>query len=87
MRQILFELVESGILSAVVTEENEKPAYQPGRDSDSLTIQYVIDTLEKRGVDNIPAKPTEELKVLSESLQAFNDVIVSLPANKLLKNI
>lgn len=87
VRQILFELVESGIVSAVVTEDDEKPAYQPGRDIDSLTIQYVIDTLERRGVDNIPAKPTEELKVLSESLQAFNDVIVSLPANKLLKTI
>ena len=87
VRQILFELVESGILSEVATQENEETTYQPGRDSDSLTIQYVIDTLEKRGVDNIPAKPTEELKVLSESLQAFNDVIVGLPANKLLKNI
>ena len=65
----------------------KKPTYQPGRDSDSLTIQYVIDTLEKRGVDSIPTKPTEELKVLSESLQAFNDAIVSLPANKLLKTI
>jgi membrane protein len=87
VRQILFELVESGILSEVATQENEETTYQPGRDSDSLTIQYVIDTLEKRGVDNIPAKPTEELKILSESLQAFNHVVVGLPANKLLKNI
>jgi hypothetical protein len=47
----------------------------------------VIDALEKRGVDSIPTAQTEELKVLSESLQTFNDVIVSSPANKLLKNI
>jgi membrane protein len=87
VRQMLFELVESGILSEVATSENEEPAYQPGRDSDSLTIQFVIDALEKRGVDSIPTAQTEELKVLSESLQTFNDSIVSLPANKLLKNI
>ena len=87
VRQVLFELAESGIVSAVVTEDGENPAYQPGRDSDSLTIQYVIDALEKRGVDTIPAAQTDELKVLSESLQTFNDSIVSSPANKLLKSI
>jgi membrane protein len=87
VRQMLFELVESGILSEVATREYEETAYQPGRDSDSLTIQYVINALEKRGVDSIPTAQTEELKVLSESLQTFNDVIVSSPANKLLKNI
>jgi membrane protein len=87
VRQMLFELVESGILSEVATREYEETAYQPGRDSDSLTIQYVIDVLEKRGVDSIPTPQTEELKALSESLQTFNDVIVSSPANKLLKNI
>jgi hypothetical protein len=84
---MLFELVESGILAEVATREYEETAYQPGRDSDSLTIQYVIDALEKRGVDSIPTAQTEELKVLSESLQTFNDVIVSSPANKLLKSI
>ena len=87
VRQVLSELTESGIVSAVVTEDGENPAYQPGRDSDSLTIQYVIDALEKRGVDTIPAAQTDELKALSESLQMFNDSIVSSPANKLLKSI
>jgi membrane protein len=87
VRQVLFELTESGIVSAVVTEDGENPAYQPGRDSDSLTIQYVIDALEKRGVDSIPTAQTDELKVLSESLQTFNDSIMSSPANKLLKSI
>jgi membrane protein len=87
VRQVLFELTESGIVSAVVTDDGENPAYQPGRDSDSLTIQYVIDALEKRGVDSIPTAQTEELNVLAESLQTFNDSIVSSPANKLLKSI
>lgn len=87
VRQLLFELTESGVVSAVVTEDGENPAYQPGRDSDSLTIQYVIDALEKRGVDTIPTAETEELQALSECLQAFNDSLVRSPANKLLKSI
>jgi membrane protein len=87
VRQVLFELTESGIVSAVVTEDGENPAYQPGRDSNSLTIQCVIDALEKRGVNTIPTPNTKELKVLSESLQAFNDTLVHSPANKLLKSI
>ena len=87
VRQILFELVETRILSEVADRGGEEAAYQPGCDGDRLTIQYVIDALEKRGVDTITTPHTEELKVLSESLQIFNDTLVNSPANKLLKTI
>jgi len=87
VRQVLFELVECNIVAEVKTQEYKETAYQPARDSDTLTIKCVIDALEKRGVDNIPAAHTRELKVLSESLQTFDDIIEKSPSNKLLKNI
>ena len=87
VRQILFELVESAIASEVKTEEYKETAYQPARDTQILTIKHIIDTLEQRGVDNIPIAQTEELKLISESLQSFADSIEKSPANKLLKDI
>jgi membrane protein len=87
VRQILFELVESGIASEVKTQVYKERAYQPARDGETLSIKYVIDALEQRGVKNIPVAQTQELEVLSESLRTFDNIVAKSPANKLLKDI
>jgi len=87
VRQILFELVESGIASELKTQVYKETAYQPARDGETLSIKYVIDALEQRGVKNIPVARTQELEVLSESLHTFDNIIAKSPANKLLKDI
>ncbi|HDY67372.1 MAG: YihY/virulence factor BrkB family protein [Candidatus Scalindua sediminis] len=85
--QILYELVESGIASEIETEDHKEFAYQPARTINVLTIKYIIDALEQRGVDNIPVAQTKELKTLSETLQTFSYTIEKSPANRLLKDI
>jgi len=87
VRQILYELVECGIVCEVKTPEYKKSAYQPARNIDSLTITYIINALEKRGLDNIPVVQTQELKVLSDSLITFGHLIEKSAHNKLLKDI
>jgi membrane protein len=85
--QILYELVESEIASEIKTEKYKEFAYQPARTINVLTIKYIINALEQRGVDNIPIAQTRELKTLSETLQTFSDTIEKSPANRLLKDI
>ncbi len=80
-------LVESGIVSETKTGEHTKPAYQPARDINILTIKYIINALEQRGTDKIPVAQTKELKTLSEALQTFDDTIEKSPVNSLLKDI
>jgi len=87
VRQILFELVEGSVVSEVKTQEYKETAFQPARDGETLTIKYVIDALEHRGANDIPAAQTQEFKALSESLQTFDEIIVKSSANKLLKDI
>lgn len=87
VREILYELVESGIVSETKTEEYKELAYQPARDINKFTIKYIIDALEQRGIDNIPVAQTKELKALSEALKTFRDTIEKSAANRLLKNI
>lgn len=87
VNQIIYELVESGIASKIKTEKYKEFAYQPARTINVLTIKYILDALEKRGIDNIPVAQTKELKTLSEALQTFSNTIEKSPANKLLKDI
>ena len=87
LRQILYELVESGILIETSTKEYKESGFQPAMDIDRLTIKHVVDTMENRGVDTIPVAEGKELGVLSESLKTFGQVIDKSSANKLLKEI
>ncbi len=85
--QILFELTACGIVSDTQTQEHKEPGYQPARDINTLTIQFVIDSLEDRGTDSIPVAKTAESEALSEILRAFRDEVAQSLSNRLLKDI
>jgi membrane protein len=87
VRQVIFELVDSGVLSEVKTQEEKESAYQPAHDISTLTIKGVIDALEQRGVNDIPIAQTKELEALTQSLSSFGDTLNKSTANKLLKDV
>jgi membrane protein len=87
VRQILYELVASGLVSRIKVDENGSVAFQPARDPDTMTIKYVIDALEWHGSTNIPVGQSEELSKLAHSLKRFDELIETSPDNILLKDI
>ena len=87
VQQILDELVEGGIFSYAETKEDNERFYQPALDINGITIKSIVEALERIGVDNIPVAQNTELKVLSETLQTFSDIIEKSPSNRLLKDI
>lgn len=87
VRQILHQLVISGIVSEIRLDEERVNVYQPGRDTEKMTLKNVIDTLERYGIDNIPVVNSKELKEISQSLKSFDDAVEQSPANKRLKDI
>jgi membrane protein len=87
VRQILFELVEAGILSEVKMDKNRDAAFQPAIDVGKLDIKFVIESLEHRGISNIPVGKTSELVKLSECLSTFASDIEKSSANILLKDL
>jgi len=86
VRQILFELVGAKILSEVKPDNKDVP-YQPAIDVDKLTIKYVVEALEQRGISDIPIEKTAELDKLSNCLTAFSGTIEKSSANILLRDI
>ena len=87
VRQILFELVGSGILSEVRKDDDKDVAYQPAIDVGKVTVKYVVESLEQRGNSAIPVGKTSELDKLSECLSTFANDIEKSPANILLKDL
>ncbi|PKN11072.1 MAG: YihY/virulence factor BrkB family protein [Deltaproteobacteria bacterium HGW-Deltaproteobacteria-5] len=87
VNDILSELVESNILATAESEEGTDPAYQPALDPDRLTIQYVVEAMEKRGQNTMPFIHTPEFDALSASLESFGRTIDQMPENILLKKL
>jgi membrane protein len=87
VHNILFDLVESGLVSEIKTQADKEFAYQPARDINNLTIQYVLRALDQKGTDDIPVSRTEDHQALSDALKKFSEAMEKSPANKLLKDL
>jgi len=87
VREMLNELVESGIISEICDDETSEVTYQPARDIELFTVKYVVDKLEQHGCDSIPVAESKELEKISECLRALGEITEKSPANMQLKNI
>ena len=87
VREIIYELQDTGILSETTTSNIKELAYQPATDPANITVSYVISKLDKRGHDRIHAGDSKELKVISEIVNTFYDDLQKSEKNKLLKEL
>lgn len=87
VHSILFDLVTADLVSEIRTEADKEFAYQPARDINTMTIQYVLEALDHKGTEDIPVAKTEGHQALFDALKDFSEAMKESPANKLLKDI
>ncbi len=87
VREIIYELYEAKILSETITRNVKELAYQPAQDPRRLTIRYVMQCLDKRGIDSIPIDSSDELKSISGIINAFENELEKSPKNVLLRDL
>lgn len=87
VRRIMYELLESGVISEVKMDGDKDTYYQPGLNPKSITIKYVINALENQGINSLPVSQSEELTKISECLKSFDDLINNSPMNRRLADI
>lgn len=85
--RVLRELTASGILKEVQVTDDDLQGFIPARDADHLSIGFILEALETRGVNGIPLPDSPEFASLSEALEDLRQSIQQSPANKLLKEI
>jgi len=85
--QLLYDLVQCGILAETVGTDEKDPLYQPARDLNLLSINSVIQALDGLGNKDMPLVTSEEIKNISKCLEEFAAVINNSEANLLLKDI
>ena len=86
-QDILSRLTQANLLSVAQGTDERDRHYQPARDVGEMTLQFVIEKMERAGTADVPVAETPELEKLRQSLDAFNQAIQALPENLLLKDL
>ncbi|MFL5752447.1 MAG: YihY/virulence factor BrkB family protein [Bacteroidia bacterium] len=86
-RNIIFEFTETRIFSEVKHRDDKDLAYQPAMSESKLTAKFILDTLDKRGVNEIPIQSTKELETIHKLMDDFDQVLTSSRGNVLVKDI
>lgn len=87
VNQILYELVQCRVLRETIDSNDDEPFYLPARNADVLSINFVINKLERCGNSEIHVAKSEELEKISACLDDFSNMIDNSKSNILLKDI
>jgi len=87
VRDILFELNESGLIAETTTDSPKERAFLPSVDINQMTISFVQNKLDMQGHDLSIAGDNEDLKNITAIHGELIKTMEKSPANKLLKDI
>lgn len=87
VRDIIYELLDIGMISETITKNVKENAYQPAMDINGLTISYVMKMLDKRGSDKFKTDNKTEVDKMVKLVEKFDVEIEKSPNNKLLLEI
>lgn len=87
VRELLFNLVEAGVLSELKQNGSVGELYQPARPLDQLTIKYVSDALDSRGYDHEAMVKRGELAALEKRIEAVDKLIQKSSENTPLTSL
>ncbi|MBN2613717.1 MAG: YihY/virulence factor BrkB family protein [Bacteroidales bacterium] len=87
VREIIYDLLDTNIISETTTKNVKELAYQPAVDPGNISVSYIIDKLDKRGQDKVHANVTKELKTLEDIMATYYEDLKKSSKNKLLKEL
>ncbi|TAJ14769.1 YihY/virulence factor BrkB family protein [Marinilabiliaceae bacterium JC017] len=87
VKDVLYELTEAGVICEIQGDDEKDTAYHPGKDINELSISMVIQMVENRGSADFHFEDSDELNILRNVLNRFDDIIAKMPENCLLKDI
>ncbi|MFW6226853.1 MAG: YihY/virulence factor BrkB family protein, partial [Bacteroidota bacterium] len=87
VKDIIYDLIESGILAEVSASEDKEMKYQPAMDIHKLSISFILKRLEEKGSEDYHPVSSEKLDEILRIQDDFMKAIEQHPDNKLLMNV
>jgi membrane protein len=87
VNEIVYELVNAGILAELASDNPKDRSYQPSVDINKITVEYVFSKLEMTGGDQLFVTESDHLNRITRVHEHILHSIRESPANVLLKDI
>jgi membrane protein len=87
VRDMIYDLVNAKIISEIMTQDVKETAYQPAMDPNRITVNYLIDLLDRMGHSPIFINEPAELKEISSIVESYYKHFEKSAENKLLKEV
>jgi membrane protein len=86
-REIIFNLVNCGLISELTTGRDKETAYAPAFDISKMSLNRVINSLEDYGSDEIPVKKGKVFDNLTHLIEEYKINFKQQSGNVLLKDV
>lgn len=83
-RNVIFDFTETGIFNEVRMPNDKETGYQPGITDSKLTINYIIDKLDEKGINSLPIENPSELAKLNALTEQMQKMLDDYPQGKVL---
>ena len=87
VRLIIFDFTETKIFTEVKTEKEKELAYQPAVSETKLSVKYILDKLDNKGVNAMPIHSYIEIENIHKIMNEFDQVLIDNKGNVLVKDI
>jgi membrane protein len=87
VEQLIDQLCQSGLISAVESKKNNGSGYLPARDIHTITIASVLDALDKRGEKDLPTESNTDFSRISQAVEDIRKEMNKSAANRLVKDL
>jgi membrane protein len=87
VNQLVFELVEAGILAEVSSDNSKERSYLPAVDINMITVDYIYEQLELVGGDHLIVNESDELGRITKIHEHLLHSMRESPSNILVKDI
>lgn len=86
-RNLVNQFIETGVFVEVKTDKDKEVVYQPGVTESKFTVQYVIDSLDRKGVNSLPINDTSELQHINALMHQMDELMNTNSGHLLVKDL
>lgn len=86
-RVVINEFAETGIFSEVKMATDKEIGYQPGISDSKLTVKFIIDKLDEKGINELPIESSKELETVNRLMKDMDEVLNTTKGNMLVKDL
>ena len=84
---IIAEFIETQIFIEVKTINDQETTYQPAISDSKLTVKFIVNKLDEKGVNELPIENTADLMLINKLMIELDEVLNTSKGNMLVKDL